>query len=94
MKLGELSKHNTIYTSPKTGETLFLNEEDSYQNADKSEIYRIKNGVPYFSNVTSFGEKETQRVFGAEWQSFTDYDADNREKMSYGMEGFLRIRLY
>ena len=34
--------------------TLFLNEEDSYQNADKSEIYHIKNGVPYFSNVTSF----------------------------------------
>ena len=64
----------TKHISPKTGETLFLNDDNFYQNADKSEIYRIKNGVPYFLNVTSFGEKETQRVFGAEWQSFRDYD--------------------
>ena len=40
--------------------------------------------------MTSFGEQETQRVFGAEWQSFTDYDADNLEKMSHGMEGFFK----
>lgn len=83
--------HKTIYVSPKTGELLILNEEEgSYHNADKTEIYHIKNGVPYFSYVTSFGEKETQRVFGAEWQSFTDYDADNLEKMSYNMEGFFK----
>ena len=81
----------TKYISPKTGQDLVLNEStNSYQNLDKTENYLIKDGVPYFSDVSTFGEKETQRVFGAEWETFLDYDADNLEKMSYGMDDFYR----
>jgi ubiquinone/menaquinone biosynthesis C-methylase UbiE len=83
--------YKTAYICPKTGESLTLNvKEGLYCSNDKSRVYRIKNGVPFFANATSFGEKETQRVFGAEWQSFTEYDADNLEKMAYNLESFFK----
>ncbi len=81
--------YKTIYVSPNSGEELnFDNDKQIYHSDDMSEKYPIKEGVPYFSDVTSFGEKETQRVFGAEWETFVEYDADNLEKMSYGMDDF------
>ena len=71
------------YISPISKEELIYDPENSiYSTSSKDEIFDIREGVPYFSNTTSFGERETQRVFGAEWQSFLDYDADNLEKMS------------
>ena len=77
------------YISPETHEKLYLDETNNcLKSQDGKESFAIKEGVPYFSDVSSFGEKETQRVFGAEWETFTEYDADNLEKMSYGMEDF------
>ncbi len=71
------------YISPITKEELIFDQESSvYSTISKDEVFDIKEGVPYFSNTSSFGERETQRVFGAEWQSFLEYDADNLEKMS------------
>lgn len=79
----------TRYISPKSGKNLLLSDtSNSYITEDKTEKYNIRDGVPYFSDVVSFGEKETQRVFGAEWETFIEYDADNLEKMSYGMDSF------
>ena len=79
----------TIYCSPRTGKALYAGLlEGKLCDSEKIEHFPLVNGVPYFSEVKSFGEKETQRVFGAEWSTFTEYDADNLEKMSYGMDSF------
>ena len=81
--------YKTIYVSPSSGKELnFDDGKQLYHNDDMSETYNLNDGVPYFSDVSSFGEKETQRVFGAEWETFVEYDADNLEKMSYGMDDF------
>ena len=53
----------------------------------KIEHFPLVNGVPYFSEVKTLVRKKL-KVFGAEWSTFTEYDADNLEKMSYGMDSF------
>jgi SAM-dependent methyltransferase len=73
----------TCLVCPKTKEKLYIEKNKEFLVSEISKIkYPIINGIPYFVSILSFGEKETQRVFSAEWNDFSSYDADNLERMS------------
>lgn len=47
--------------------------------------FPIQDGIPNFIGRLQEGERESNRVFGAEWLDYKDYDANNLEKMLSGL---------